>query len=194
MQLNVHRVATSILSVLATIAVAAQMEPITIRLVPASNQLVRLHSLQEMMMDMPAMPGMAVGGPLVSKTESVYTMRVGAPNGEGLTELQFTIDTLNAETSINGQHLPLPVPPGVAGLTLISTVDKDGKIIDIKLPSDNPAMAAAMKSLLSSAVPNPLTLTLAVGQTTTVPADIAIPLPAGAGGSSHPRPRTRACP
>jgi len=176
-----------VLSLCATGVVSAQSERITIRLMPRPNQVVRFHTVQEVRFALPS-PGTPAdtpspsSGAVAATIDAVHTLSVGAPDSQGHAEAQFAFEQFTMSMSLNGQPMPLPVPmDSILRHPFTATLDRDGRIIDVK-GDENAGIIASIKPMLTSALNGPPSVTLAPGETTTVPlsAELALPLPGNA--------------
>ena len=86
---------------------AAQGERVVIRTVPSPDQVVVTRSTQDITMNLEGQPGLPVNGVIVNKTTFATTMKAGSPNAQGQTEVRYTLDTFNIETTFNGAPMPV---------------------------------------------------------------------------------------
>ena len=161
----------------------AQSEKVTIRMTPQPNQTVRMRTVQENEVEVsfePAGPLTAAAGPmkLITKTVFGITQKSGAATAQGNIEAEVVYDEINAEASMNGQVMPSNDVGGTfLGKKLSVTFDKQGKVLDVKVPPDIGVPQEAFKQVLESMYGNLPSLSLSVGETTTVPLDFTLPLP-----------------
>ena len=157
---------------------------ITLRTVPAPNQVIRLSMTQDLAFDV-VMEGMAMG-PI--KVEGHMTFggleRVGAPDAQGMVVAEVTLDDVTIDMKTNGSPTPTPMnAEQIKGKTITVIYDAQGKVVDVKTPEglgDSGGNMKEMISALSGAIPN---ATLAIGEstTTTVSVPLPIPIPGNAG-------------
>ena len=158
-------------------AVAAQGAPvqaerITIRTVPAAGQVVVMRGTQDLTLNVEGPPGLPISGTILGQTNFAVTMKVGAPNAQGQTEAQYTVDSLGAETTFNGAPLPIGnVGRNAVGQTFSITFDSDDNIVDVQ--SGNQMLRSVLSAGFSLSK-----LALAIGESTTVHNQMPIPLPA----------------
>jgi hypothetical protein len=162
----------------------AQDERVTIRFIPAPNQVVHLRSTQDLSLDIaPASqtgppPVVSLSGTLVAKIASLYTMTLGMPDADGRVEAALVYDELSTEVSLNGVPLPgAETRQGLVGQRLSLTIDRDGRVTDVSTSPENRGLLAASKEMLASVFGTTSPLSLAVGESTTVPLSLALPLP-----------------
>jgi hypothetical protein len=173
----------------ATSAVSAQGDRITIQLTPKPNQVVRYHSVQEMRFTLPSggatadpspsLPGL---GNIVATIDTVHTVTLDVPDAQGHAEARFTYDQFTMQISVNGQTMPLPFPVDtILRQSFTAIVDCDGRIVDFKGSDQNP-MLAAIKPLLAITLGG-TSVTLSPGETASVPlsAELALPIPGAVG-------------
>ena len=159
-------------------AVAAQDAPvqaerITIRTVPAAGQVVVMRATHDLTMNVEGPSGLPISGTIEGKTNLAGTMKVGAPNAQGHTDAQYTIDSLSVESTFNGAPLPIGnVGRNAIGQTFSITFDSDDNVVDVQ--SSN----AMLRSLLSAGFTGLSKVALAIGESTTVHNEMPIPLPA----------------
>jgi hypothetical protein len=177
-----------VLSLCATGVVSAQSERITIRLMPQPNQVVRFHTVQEVRFALPS-PGTPANttspssGAVAATIDAVHTLSVGAPDSQGHAEAQFAFEQFMMSMSLNGQPMPLPLPmDSILRHLFTATLDRDGRIIDVKGADESAGIIATIKPMLTGALNGPPSVTLAPGETATVPlsAELALPLPGNA--------------
>jgi len=162
----------------------AQSEKITIRMVPEPNQTIRMNMTQEMQMDivMEAIPGLPPGAAMppmkmVSKTVTAMTQKVGPANAQGNVESEVIYDEIRTETTMNGQRVPSNVNTPFVGKRMTVTYDKEGNVVDFKLPPDAGLPPESLRDMLKSISANLPALSLAVGETANVPLDFVVPIP-----------------
>lgn len=152
---------------------AAQGERVVIRTVPSPDQVVVTRSTQDITMNLEGQPGLPVNGVIVNKTTFATTMKAGSPNAQGQTEVRYTLDTFNIETTFNGAPMPVGnVGRDLAGQTVSITFDDADHVVDVQ--ASNPML----RPLLSSGFFSVPKMTLAIGESTSVRNQMPIPLPA----------------
>jgi hypothetical protein len=169
-------------------AAGGQTEKITIRRAPEPNQTVRMRMAQHVEMDMTlegntaALGGVPTSQKMAMKSTSLISQKTGPLSPEGNVQTQVTVEESHSESTMNGQ-------PGagdaatrrLVGKTIVLTIDKTGKTIDMKIPPDmglpTEAFTQLMKSVSSGLPSEPM----AVGDIVTTPLDLPIPLPVSNG-------------
>src|SRR5262245_59479061 len=131
------------LTLFATITAFAQSEKITLKMVPEPNQTVRMRMVQQMEMEMSfegdASSANTLPEPMkmVAKTVFALTQKVGAPDKEGNLTAEMTYDELISEMTMNGQPMQIgDATDKFIGKKIITTFNKKGEIIDLKMTPD----------------------------------------------------------
>jgi hypothetical protein len=165
-------------------ALAAQTERITVRLAPAPNQTLHLHTTQDTAItsEADAAAGDAGSVPTLINLHTVVdtTSTVGPSGNDGHYDARMTIDTISATATMNGREFPLPsLATDAAKQVITFFYDENGKVIDVSAgDSTSPGMDAA-KQLLMRAFATVAPMTLSVGESVTVPTALNLPMPSG---------------
>jgi hypothetical protein len=172
------------LTLFATITAFAQSEKITLKMVPEPNQTVRMRMVQQMEMEMSfegdASSANTLPEPMkmVAKTVFALTQKVGAPDKEGNLTAEMTYDELTSEMTMNGQPMPIgDATDKFIGKKIITTFNKQGEIIDLKMPPDLGLPEEAFKQMLKSLYGNMPRAPIGVGEIATSPLDFTVPIP-----------------
>ena len=162
----------------------AQSEKISLRTLPQPNQTVRTRTVQETDVEISfdgnsSLPAAAmVPVKLATKTVVVIVQRSGPANAEGQIEAEITYEEVSSETTMNGQPMPANNPSGTfIGKKVTVTFDKQGSVLDIKVPADVGIPEESFRQMLKSMYGNLPAVSLSVGDSTTVPLDLTLPLP-----------------
>jgi len=161
----------------------AQSEKIPLRMPPRPNQLVHVKVVQETEMEVSfegnALPP-GVTGPMkmITKVTIAMTQKTGSPNAEGDIEAELTYDDVRTESTMNGQPMPANnASASFTGKKMSVTFDKQGGVVNVKVPADVGLPEETFKQMLKSMYGNLPDTSIAVGETTAVPLDFTIPLP-----------------
>lgn len=164
--------------------VFAQGDKVSVRIVPKPSQTNQLSLTQEMEIEMSfegnVPPELAAMGTMkmVSKTTFTVTQKTGSANQRGNLEAEITYDQFNAEMTMNGNPLPVgDLRDKFVGKKATVTFDKEGNLVDAKLPDDLGVPAESIKQMLKSFYSNLPAATLGVGETTTAPLNMEMPMP-----------------
>jgi hypothetical protein len=172
------------LALFASITASAQPEKIAFKMVPESNQTVRMMAIQDMELDMSfesETPSAAdLPGPVKLMARAVFalTQKVGAPDKEGNVSAEVTYDEVSSEMTMNGQ--PMEIGDKVdkfIGKKIMMTFNSRGEMIDLKIPPDLGLPEESFKQLLKSFYGNLPQTPIGVGEVATAPLDFTIPLP-----------------
>jgi hypothetical protein len=172
------------LALFASMTAFAQSEKIALKMVPEPNQTVRMRMVQDMELDMsfegepPA--GEALPGPIkmLSKTVFALTQKVGAPDKEGNITSELTYDEVSSEMTMNGQPMQLgDAASKFIGQKILATFNKQGEMIDLKIPPDLGLSEESFKKMLKSLYGELPQTPIGVGEVATTPLDFTIPLP-----------------
>lgn len=161
---------------------AAQAEPLTIRLAPAPNQTIRMRMAQETSMDVeptdPATsPNLAMK--LGMTMSMATTTETGAADEQGRVEARMTFDDVTFETTMNGQPAPMPPPRAqFAGRVFTFVYDREGQMVDFKADAADPIFVA-LKPMMSNMLGATGSLRMAVGDTVTRTIEFPLAVPSG---------------
>lgn len=172
------------LALFASITAFAQSEKITLKMVPEPNQTVRMRMVQDMELDMSfeieTPSAAALPSPMKMTARSVFAMtqKVGAPDKEGNVAAEITYDEVSSETTMNGQPVQLGDMAGkFIGKKIMVTFNKQGEVIDLKMPPDLGLTEDALKQMLKSFYGNLPKTPIGVGEFATTPLDFTVPIP-----------------
>src|SRR5215831_301004 len=164
------------------VLLAAQGEPITIRLAPVANQTVHMRMAQETAMDFEPNDTTTVSIPAMKLALTVTiatTIDVGAADDQGRVEARITYDDVTFDATMNGQPVPMPaLRTSLEGRAVTMVYDRDGRIVDFKVDGIADPMFAALRPMMSSLFgASTGNITLAVGETVTRPMEFSLPIP-----------------
>jgi len=172
------------LTLFASITSFAQPEKITLRIVPEPNQTVRMRMIQDMDMDMSFEGEAPQAAPppgsmkLIAKNVFALTMKVGELDKEGHFTSELTYDEVSSQMTMNGQPMPHADSTGkFIGKKILTTFNKQGEMVDIKIPADLGVSEEAFKKLLKSLYGDLPQTPIGVGEVATAPLDFTVPLP-----------------
>lgn len=172
------------LALLASLTAFAQSEKVAIKMVPEPNQTVRMKIAQDMDLDMSFEGESPIGAAsptpikILGKTVFGMTLKVGAPNKDGNIVSELTYDEVSSETTMNGQPMNLgDAQSKLVGQKIQHTFNRQGEMIDFKIPSSLGLSEASFKEMLKSIYGDLPQTTLGVGEVATAPLDFKIPLP-----------------
>src|SRR5882672_323214 len=162
----------------------AQSEKIIFKLVPEPNQTVRMRMTQVMEVDMSfegeAPSAEALPGPMkiASKTVFAITQKVGAQDKEGNVTAEMTYDEIISEMTMNGQPMQLGDATGkFTGKKVITTFNKQGEVIVLKMPPDLGLAEDTFKQILKSFYGGLPPTPIGVGEVAMTPLDFSVPIP-----------------
>jgi len=187
------RLAIALLVVGPSALLSAQVERLTIRMVPAPNQTFHVRTSMDTTMSVtpdPSAAGAVSIPPVNTKmiTVAEHTSTVGPTDAQGHYEARVVCDSATYSATLNGQPMPangqpMPgAPPAeIIGAVITFTYDDAGKVLDVATGAAMPAsMAEPLKQILTSVMGAAPPMTLSVGESVTVPTRLTLPLPAGA--------------
>ena len=168
----------SVIVCLATAAVVAQTEKISLPTVPRPGQTVRLTMTQEMDMNISFDGAVATApGPMKMKTTMTMTQKAGALRPDGTMDVETTYDQVRGEMTMNGQTIPAG-DNSLAGKTVTIKYNRNGQVVDVMgLPETGGMTADAFKQLMSSFTGILPTEPMAVGEAFSTPLNFNLPLP-----------------
>jgi hypothetical protein len=158
---------------------------VSVRPAPKPGEVIHVTTQQEILLrvgEKPEEPGPAV---LDSHNVLAFTQTNGTFDDRGRMNVQIVIDRLEINQTFGIQQKQPPDPSALKGRSVDVTLDRTGKLVGLKLPSDLSDVSAPLAQLLAGAfgimnfVP---TAELAVGQDTTTESELPMRLP-GAGSS-----------
>ena len=184
------RLAIALLVVGSSALLSAQVERLTIRMVPAPNQTLHVRTSMDMTMSVTPDPSAAGGLPIPPVgtrmiTEAEHTSTVGPTDAKGHYQARVVCDSATYSATMNGQQMPAngqPVPGAppaeLIGAVVTFTYDDEGKVIDVATDAAMPAsMAEPLKQILTSVMGAAPPMTLSVGESVTIPTQLSLPLP-----------------
>src|SRR5579872_4585653 len=164
---------------------AAAQDRITINLAPRPGQVLHTRMATDIKMSMssdtadtplPPQLNQPFGMSMVIEGD----MNVGAPDEQGRYDARLILDVFSMDATFGGQPAPRPGPMlDVAGKEFVMTFDRQGAIVDMKVPPElgNPD---AVRKMLTSLTGLSAPITLAIGETVTRPTEFGFP----AGGTN----------
>jgi hypothetical protein len=169
---------------------AAQAERLTIRMVPAPNQTLRVRTSMDVTMTMtpdPPAGGAPAMAPITTSMTTIaeHTTTVGPTDEHGHYGARVVCDSASQKTTINGK--PAPIPSGMTeqlvGQVITFSYDDQGKMLDVATEGGPDAkFAGSLKQMLTSALAAAPPITLSVGESVTVPTQMNLPIPTPAAG------------
>jgi hypothetical protein len=172
------------LALLASLTAFAQSEKIAIKMVPEPSQTVRMRMIHTMEMNLTfegeAPPAGASPEPMkmIARTAFAITQKVGAMDKEGNVSAEMTYDEVSSEMMMNGQPTQIgDTMDKFIGKKITATFNRQGNIIDLKVPTDMGLPEESFRELLKSLYGNLPQTPLGVGEVATTPLDFTIPLP-----------------
>ena len=185
------RFAIASLAVLPSALLSAQVDRITIRMIPAPNQTLHVRTLMETTMNAVTDPssGRSLPIPPMStniKTVTDSTSTVGPTDAQGHYQARVVFDTASYTAMLNGQPMPAngqavpgSPPAELIGAAMTFSYDDQGKVVDVAMDAAMPAsLAGPLKQMLTAAMGAAPPMTLSVGESITVPARLDLPNPA----------------
>jgi hypothetical protein len=167
----------------------AQSEKITLKMIPEPNQTIRMKMVQEMEIEMSFEGDQSTGnfpaGPMKMAAKTVFgmTQKVGPQDKQGNIVSEVTYDELSSEMTMNGQSMQVGDEVGkFIGKKATATFDKQGDLVDIKIPSDLGVPEETFKQLMKSLYGNLPKTPISVGETAATPLDFALPVPVPGAG------------
>ena len=164
--------------------VFAQSEKIRLKMVPEPNQTVRMRMIQDMEMDMsfegetPSAAALPEPVKMMARAVFALTIKVGAPDKEGDFTAEMTYDELSSEMTMNGQPMQHGDASGkFIGKKILTTFNKQGEMVDLKMPPDLGVSEESFKKLLKSLYGDLPQTPIGVGEVATAPLDFTVPLP-----------------
>ena len=158
---------------------------VSIRLLPKPNRTAHFEMTQEMYMDV-IYEGTADASEqqspnlvkMTGKSTFAFTQKNGAMNKQGKMEAQVTYNKLSMKRSMNGEAMPLEdAGDKLIGKTITLIFDKEGNVVDVKVPREVEIPADMFKQIMTSMYNNLPKDPLAIGETTTMPFSMTLPIP-----------------
>jgi hypothetical protein len=165
-------------------ALPAQEKKAVIRLTPKPYQAFKCETVQEMEMDATMEGVPQTSGPvsmkMVNRTVFGFSEKTGAPKDQGMIEAEVTYDKISSDKILNGKPMP-PDNLGVqlVGKTITFTYDKEGRVVDVRVPPDIDLSAETLKQMMNSLQGNLPSAEMAAGDTTSTPFSMDLPLAKG---------------
>lgn len=183
------RLAIASLTVLPSMLLSAQVDRITIRMVPAPNQTIHVRTSINTTMTMTPDPAAGRSLPIppmhtMMTMVSEHTTAVGPTDAQGHYQATVVCDTASYSATLNGQPIPASgrgAPPAdLVGAVVTFSYDDQGKVVGVETGAGMPAnVAGPLKQMLTSVLGAAPPMTLSVGESTTVPTRLDLPLPTG---------------
>ena len=169
-------------------AAFAQVEKISVKLVPEPNQTVRMRMVQDVEMDLsfegeiPAAGALPGPMKMMARTVFALTQKVGAPDREGNFISELTYDEVSSEMTMNGQPMQIGNPSGkFTGQKIMTTFNRQGEMIDLKMPPSLELSEESFKKMMKSFYGDLPQTPIGVGEIVTTPLDFTFPLPVPGG-------------
>ena len=171
-------------AIIASITTFAQSEKVTFKMVPGPNQTVRMRAIQDMELDMsfesetPSAAALLETVKMMARAVFALTQKVGAQDKDGNVSAEVTYDEVSSEMMVNGQ--PTQIGDKVdkfIGKKIMTTFNRRGEMIDLKIPPDLGLPEESFKQLLKSFYSNLPQTPIGVGEVATAPLDFTVPLP-----------------
>jgi hypothetical protein len=171
-------------------AIVAQGGKVIIRLIPRPNQTAHFEITQEMDLEVVYERNLEASGKTTSdpmkmtgKSTWVFTQKNGEMNEQGNMEAQITYDRLSMERSMNGKTLTADnLADSLIGKTITLTFDKEGNVVDVKVPPEVNIPADMFRQIMDSMYNNLPKTPLAIGETVAVPFSMPLPIPTPGAG------------
>ncbi len=172
------------IALFATITIYPQSEKITLKMVPEPNQTVRMRMVQDMEIDIsfegdsPEAAALSAPMKMTGRTVFAMTQKVGAPDKEGNVTTEITYDDISSETTVKGQPAQLgDTTSQFTGKKIMAIFNKQGEMIDIKIPTDMGLPEETFKQMMKSIYGDLPRTPIGVGESATSPLDLTLPLP-----------------
>ena len=172
------------LALFASTTAFAQSEKIRLKMVPEPNQTVRMRMIQDMEMNMsfenetPSAAPLPEPMKMMARTIFALTIKVGSPDKEGEFTAEMTYDEISSEMTMNGQPMQHGGASGkFIGKKILTTFNKQGEMVDLKMPPDLGVSEESFKKLLKSLYGDLPQTPIGVGEVATAPLDFTVPLP-----------------
>ncbi len=161
---------------------AAQDGKTLIRLVPKPNETFRFEATQHMEMDITAEGMPQTSSPMIRKLVTDYvfgfTEKTGPLTEQGNVDAEVAYDRISLSQSIDGKPLPtLSMDKELVGKSITFTFDREGKIVDVKLPAEAIASGDTLKDMMNSLFGSIPAGLIGIGETVTKPFSMPLPLP-----------------
>ena len=153
--------------------------------VPKPNETLRFRMVQEMNIQMSmqdsdqqaAQPAPEVTK-MLGKTTFAFTQKTGTRTRQGRVPVDITYDQILVERSVNGRPAPGEgLGSDLVGQTVSLTYDKDGKIVDVKVPPGLDMSPDALKEMITSLMGSLPEGSLRIGEVATMPFSTPLPVP-----------------
>ena len=184
-RLNYHSINIALcFAIFASITTFSQSEKVTLTMVPGPNQTVRMRAIQDVELDMsfenetPSAAALPEPVKMMARAVFALTQKVGTPDKEGNVNAEVTYDEVSSEILVNGQ--PTQIDDKVdkfIGKKIMTTFNRRGEMIDLKIPPDLGLPEESFKQLLKSFYGNLPQTPIGVGEVATAPLDFTVPLP-----------------
>ena len=164
----------------------AQGGKVSVLLVPKPNQAVHYRLTQEMDLTLTMSfegappPGPAPMAPrkMFSKTSFYFTQKMGKPDEQGRVEAEATFGQVTGEIIMDGTPMPVGDLGGkVAGKKFTIVYDRQGKVVDLKMPDGLGLETGALRQMMMGLYANLPTTSLGIGETAVTPFSMAPPIP-----------------
>ena len=163
----------------------AQSEKISLKIFPEPNQTARMRIAQDTELNSSYESETTSAAPstgplkLIIRTVFVMTHKIGAPDKEGNFAAEITYDEASSETTVNGETMQTgDLMSKIIGKKILTTFNKQGEVIDLKIPPDIGLPEEAFKQVLKSIYGSVPQTPIGVGEIATAPLDFTLPIPA----------------
>ncbi len=170
-------------------ALIPREQKVSIRLLPRANETIRFRMTQEMDFDITAQdsdPSESPANPtttkVLGKTVFAFTEKTGTLDRQHRLPVEVTYDQISIERTVNGVTSPGEGLGGdLVGRKVMMTYDRNGKIVDVKVPAGLALSAETLKETMAGLLVNLPQTPLAVGEQARMPFSAPLPVPTPAG-------------
>jgi hypothetical protein len=175
-------VAAAVIASLASPAIRAQSDKISLRMAPGPGQTVQMLMTQKVDFEISVEGAPApVLAPMrmVMQSTMVLTQKTGARQPDGSIDVELTYDQIRSEVTMNDQPTPTSdLGKELVGKPVVLTYNASGEIVGVRgLPAGPGLNDEMFKQMIGSFYGNLPVTALSVGETTTGPLDFNLPLP-----------------
>ena len=170
------------IATLASPAMRAQSDKISLRMAPAPGQTVQMLMTQKMDIEM-SLEGTPVPGlapmRMVMQSTMVMTQKTGPRKPDGSIEVEMTYDQIRSELTMNDQTTPaVDANKELIGKPVVVTYSASGEVVGVRgVPAVTGLSDETFRQMLGAFYGNLPVTALSVGETTTAPLDFNLPLP-----------------
>lgn len=188
--MNFRLLVCAVASVVVGASGIANAQSVALPIAPKPNQVTHVIATQEFTITMSSGPSTGPGETeLATKSVLGYTQSNALFDGKDRLEAQITFDRLESEQTISGTTKSSSSLAPAVGRSVTAIIDRTGKLVDVRIPSDLEGVSTILKQLIGSTFMSLNVLpakTMRIGESATVASMVPVRVPGGDEKAPYP--------